>query len=103
MSLLQKGLPVSSYLFRVCKSGQGPLKSVCDVALCRGYATATKKPGKGLFKLGLVGITVGALIGTGYSVKQLNKTHTHIANEQTVIPFIKKEEVPQIKPSRKVI
>lgn len=54
----------------------------------------------GMFKLGLVGVTVGALVGTGYSIKQLNKPNTHIINEEITIPLL--EEVPKINPSRRV-
>lgn len=64
---------------------------------CFGSSPKSKK---GIFKLGLVGITVGALVGTGYSIRQLNKPNAHILNEQTRIPLL--ESVPEIKPSRRV-
>lgn len=62
--------------------------------------SAFRKSKKGIFKLGLVGITVGALVGTGYSIHQLNKPTAHILNEQIKIPLL--QNVPKIQPSRKV-
>lgn len=62
--------------------------------------TSSSKSKNGIFKLGLVGITVGALVGTGYSIRQLNKPNAHILNEQTRIPLL--DNVPEIKPSRRV-
>lgn len=53
-----------------------------------------------ILKLGFVGVSVGALIGTGYSIRQRNKPNSHIMNEQTTIPLVHK--VPDIKPSRNV-
>lgn len=60
------------------------------------------KPLKGMFKLSLVGVTVGALVGTGYSLKQLNKPRGHIPNEKLEIPILSEEEVPKITPTRRV-
>lgn len=62
--------------------------------------TTSPKSKQGIFKLGLMGVTVGALVGTGYSIRQLNKPNAHILNEQTKIPLV--ENVPKIQPSRKV-
>ncbi|XP_060535755.1 prostaglandin E synthase 2 [Cylas formicarius] len=63
---------------------------------------STNRPAKlkGLFKLGLAGVTVGALVGTGYSIHQMNQPRGHIINEHTFIEPLK--EIPQIEPSRKV-
>ncbi|EFA00341.1 prostaglandin E synthase 2 [Tribolium castaneum] len=55
---------------------------------------------KGVFKLGLAGVTVGALVGTGYSIHRLNQPRGHIINEETAIPIL--EELPKIAPSREV-
>ncbi|KAJ8970579.1 hypothetical protein NQ314_001103 [Rhamnusium bicolor] len=68
----------------------------------RNYATKIKsgKVTKGVFKLGLAGLTVGAIMGTGYSIHQMNKPRAHIINEQTFISAVK--EIPDIKPSRKI-
>lgn len=68
--------------------------------ITRRYASGMPGNKKGVFKLGLVGVTVGALVGTGYSIRQLNKPNTHIINEQITIPVL--EEVPKINPSRQV-
>lgn len=65
----------------------------------RCFASSPKSK-KSLFKLGLVGITVGALVGTGYSIHHLNKPKAHILNEQIKIPLV--QSVPIIQPSRKV-
>lgn len=62
--------------------------------------TTSSRSKTGIYKLGLAGATVGALVGTGYSIHQLNKPNAHILNEQTNIPVV--ENVPEIKPSRKV-
>lgn len=71
--------------------------------ISRAYATGLPKNNggfKGIFKLGLVGVTVGALVGTGYSIRQLNKPNAHIINEETTIPLL--SDVPKIKPSKQV-
>lgn len=67
----------------------------------RTYATKANKSSRGFFKIGLAGITAGALVGTGYSIHSLNKPRDHIINEQTFIPTVK--DIPQIRPSRKVL
>lgn len=55
---------------------------------------------RGIFKVGLAGVTMGAIMGTGYSIHQMNKPRAHIINEQTFIPAVK--EIPNINPSRQV-
>lgn len=63
----------------------------------------TKVPPKkstGFFKLGLAGVTVGALVGTGYSIHQKNNPKDHFINEHTFIETV--SEIPDIKPSRRV-
>ncbi|KAL3283747.1 hypothetical protein HHI36_017916 [Cryptolaemus montrouzieri] len=55
---------------------------------------------RSIFKLGLVGITMGAIVGTGYSIHNQNKPRSHIMNEETVIPIL--DNIPKIKPSRKI-
>ncbi|GJQ88054.1 Su(P) [Trypoxylus dichotomus] len=57
--------------------------------------------GSNYFKLSLIGVSVGAAVGTGYSIYELNKTTTHIVNEETSIPLI--ASIPPIKPSRQII
>ncbi|KRT81447.1 hypothetical protein AMK59_5328, partial [Oryctes borbonicus] len=57
--------------------------------------------GSGYFKLSLVGVSIGAAVGTGYSIYELNKTTTHIINEETSIPLV--DDIPAIKPSRQII
>lgn len=74
--------------------------SIKQSLLHRNYASKPPKSFKSFFKLGLVGISVGALVGTGYSIHQKNKPRTHIANEEIVIPVI--DSLPKIAPSRKV-
>ncbi|KAJ8925007.1 hypothetical protein NQ315_001172 [Exocentrus adspersus] len=66
----------------------------------RNFASKPRTVTKGFFKIGLVGVTMGAIVGTGYSIHQRNKPRAHIINEQTFIPTI--DEMPQIKPSRTV-
>ncbi|KAF7270782.1 hypothetical protein GWI33_016287 [Rhynchophorus ferrugineus] len=51
-------------------------------------------------KQSLTGITVGALVGTGYSIHKKNKPRDHIINEQTFIEPV--SHLPKIKPSRRV-
>ncbi|XP_030765857.1 prostaglandin E synthase 2 [Sitophilus oryzae] len=68
----------------------------------RSISTSSKPRSlKGFFKLGLTGVTVGALVGTGYTIHHQNKPRGHIINEQTFIEPVK--EVPKVEPSRKVI
>lgn len=66
----------------------------------RAYASGLPSNKKGLFKLGLVGVTVGCLVGTGYSIQQLNKPTGHILNEEITIPLL--ENIPKVNPSRQI-
>ncbi|XP_022920268.2 prostaglandin E synthase 2 [Onthophagus taurus] len=59
------------------------------------------KSPRGFIKLSLVGLSVGALVGTGFSIHKNNKTTTHIINEETTIPPLK--EIPKIPPTRKMV
>lgn len=71
-----------------------------EVVAYRSYSSNVRQSFKGIFKLGLTGITLGALVGTGYSIHQMNKPRMHIINEEISIPLI--EELPKIQPSRQV-
>ncbi|XP_044269831.1 prostaglandin E synthase 2 [Tribolium madens] len=64
----------------------------------RNYTT--RRSLKGVFKLGLAGVTVGALVGTGYSIHKMNQPRGHIINEETAIPVL--GELPKVAPSRQV-
>lgn len=61
---------------------------------------STKQKPTSTLKLSLIGASVGALVGTGYSLTQLNKPNNHILNGEITIPILK--TVPEITPSRKV-
>lgn len=59
-----------------------------------------KQTSKGMFKIGLAGITVGAVVGTGYSIHYMNQPRAHILNEEIVLrPF---HTMPKITPSKSV-
>ncbi|XP_065161734.1 prostaglandin E synthase 2 [Atheta coriaria] len=60
--------------------------------------TGPKTVKKSGVRLGMASLTVGALVGTGYSIHQLNKPRLHILNEQTTIALI--DNVPQIAPTK---
>ncbi|XP_018319954.1 prostaglandin E synthase 2 [Agrilus planipennis] len=62
--------------------------------------TSSAKKSRSFVKLGLVGVTLGGVIGTGYSIHQLNQPKTHILNEEVAIPLI--ENPPEIPPSKKI-
>ncbi|RZB38893.1 prostaglandin E synthase 2, partial [Asbolus verrucosus] len=66
----------------------------------RNYSSKARGGFRGIFKLGLAGITVGALVGTGYSIHKYNQPRLHIINEETTIPTV--DYLPKITPSRKV-
>lgn len=68
--------------------------------LKRLFTTQEKAPSRGLVKMSLLGIGIGAVVGTGYSFHQLNKPTTHILNQQTSMSVLK--NVPNIVPTRKV-
>lgn len=87
-------LKASRLLFHKTVIPQDPL-----LVSVRYFGTSPKGK-KGLFKLGILGVGIGALVGTGYSIHHLNKPNTHILNEQTKISLL--ENVPQIQPSRRV-
>lgn len=67
----------------------------------RSMSTKYLQKGKTLFKLGLAGITMGAIVGTGYSVHSMNKPRTHILNEQTFISSL--DKIPKIKPTKQIL
>lgn len=67
----------------------------------RSMATISPKSTSPVFRIGLVGITVGALVGTGYSIRQLKKPNAFILNDESVIPTI--SEVPAILPSKQIV
>ncbi|KAK9881466.1 hypothetical protein WA026_016350 [Henosepilachna vigintioctopunctata] len=71
-----------------------------NAAKMRLYSTKKTGKAKSVIKLGLAGVTVGAIVGTGYSIHSHNKPRSHIQNEQTFIPIV--EEIPKIEPSRKI-
>lgn len=81
----------------VCRTALLAPCSVISRSLSSGLP---KNGGRNVFKLGLVGVTVGALVGTGYSIHQLNKPQTHISNEEISIPVV--PEVPKVIPSKRV-
>lgn len=70
------------------------------VGKVRTYATKANKVPRGFFKIGLAGVTVGALVGTGYSIHSANQPRDHIINEQSFIESV--PDIPDIIPSRKV-
>ncbi|XP_050301583.1 prostaglandin E synthase 2 [Anthonomus grandis grandis] len=55
---------------------------------------------KGVFKMGLAGVAVGAIVGTGYTIHKQNNPKDHLINEQSFIEMV--NELPEIKPSREV-
>ncbi|CAH1155568.1 unnamed protein product [Phaedon cochleariae] len=73
-----------------------------SIAPCRfrKYSTKTERVSRGMFSIGLTGITVGALVGTGYSIHYMNKPRGHIINEETTIPIF--QDIPKIEPSKSV-
>lgn len=66
----------------------------------KSTSNSNKKPFRGIFKLGLAGVTMGALVGTGYSIHHQNKARDHIINEESCIPMV--IEIPKIEPSRRM-
>lgn len=68
----------------------------------RNIATKSrsKQTLKGMFKIGVAGITVGAVVGTGYSIHYMNQPRAHILNEETILTPL--ERIPNITPSKSV-
>lgn len=60
----------------------------------------TNRTLKGMFKVGLAGVTVGAVVGTGYSIRYMNQPRAHILNEETFIGPV--ETVPKFIASKSV-
>ncbi|CAH0546077.1 unnamed protein product [Brassicogethes aeneus] len=92
MSLLSKGI------------GRLHSKNILNgfqLVTCRKYASKeTPSFVKSALKVSAVGVTMGALVGTGYTIHQQNKPRGHILNEQNVVEMIK--DVPKIKASRSI-
>lgn len=72
------------------------------ISKCRFVSTKSRsnKTLKGMFKIGLAGVTVGAVVGTGYSIHYMNQPRAHIINEETVLTPI--ESVPEFVPTKSV-
>lgn len=68
--------------------------------LVRLKSSSVPKTPASYFKLGLAGVAMGALVGTGYTIHQQNNPKDHFINETFFIEEL--EEVPEIKPSRQV-
>ncbi|XP_045463904.1 prostaglandin E synthase 2 isoform X1 [Harmonia axyridis] len=66
----------------------------------RTYSSKMLQRGKSMFKLGLAGIVVGGVVGTGYTIYLRNQPRSHIMNKQSGIPLL--DEIPKINPSRKI-
>lgn len=84
------------HIFRNKPSTRTPYNQTLTV---RRFSSGVQRL-KGLFKLGLTGITVGAVVGTGYTIHKYNQPRQHIINEEITIPSI--DKLPQIQPSRKI-
>ncbi|KAF2897934.1 hypothetical protein ILUMI_08242 [Ignelater luminosus] len=100
MSLISKGLRNYTVLSSLTRD-------VCSKFLNRrmiatGTANTNAKSPKSTLKLSILGVGLGALVGTGYSIHQLNKPRGHILNEQTTIPMLNEIEIPKITPSKKI-
>ncbi|XP_044732060.1 prostaglandin E synthase 2 [Chrysoperla carnea] len=68
--------------------------------IMRLMSTEKKVKQSGGLKIGLIGITAGAIGGTGYSIYKLNEARGHIINETMLHPILK--DMPKIEPSRRV-
>lgn len=77
-----------------------PKTSGCTI-IPRTMATVPPKSSNPVFRIGLVGVTIGALVGTGYSIRQSKKPAAYILNDETVIPTV--AEVPAIQPSKQIV
>lgn len=55
---------------------------------------------KGMFKIGVAGVAVGAVVGTGYSIHYMNHPKAHILNEETFISPV--TAIPDFVPSKSV-
>ncbi|XP_044764612.1 prostaglandin E synthase 2 [Coccinella septempunctata] len=83
------------------KTGQDIISGKLKLELSRRtFASKVFEKGKSIFKLGLAGVVVGGVMGTGYTIYLRNEPRSHIMNEQTGIPLI--EKIPDIKPSREI-
>ncbi|KAG5898251.1 hypothetical protein JTB14_029629 [Gonioctena quinquepunctata] len=105
MSLLCKRIvAVTKHSSFISKATLKPLEEYTLVKLPkhRNYVTKpkTEKVSKGMFRIGVAGVTVGALVGTGYSIHYMNRPRAHILNEETTIPVFK--ELPDIKPTKQI-
>ncbi|XP_074032968.1 prostaglandin E synthase Su(P) [Leptinotarsa decemlineata] len=104
MSLICKRIPVHKTIASIFKNTPQLLDECVflNLAKHRHYVTKpkTEKIGKGVFRIGLTGLTVGALVGTGYSIHYMNKPRAHILNEEVTLPLLK--ELPDIKPTKSI-
>lgn len=77
-------------------------KNVNKVPYC-GYIrrafTTDKVKQISTLKLSLIGVSIGTLVGTGYSLSKINETN-NLTHEEIVIPRI--NTTPAVKPSRQV-
>lgn len=102
MSLFSNVISLVARNTIVCKNVILLSKNCTKISRYRYNSTKsrTTKALKGMFKIGLAGVTVGAVVGTGYSIHYFNKPRSHILNEQTVINPI--DTIPDFTPTRSV-
>ncbi|CAG9761507.1 unnamed protein product [Ceutorhynchus assimilis] len=77
-----------------------PPQKVVSLRLKSTRVSSASSIMKGVFKMGLAGITMGAIVGTGYSIHQRNNPKDHMIHEQSFIEPV--DEIPDIKPSRQM-
>lgn len=100
MSVIYK---VSRLLQRSNTFNKNVTKTIIDDSVRLFQTSARLAKPKSVVKMSLIGASVGALVGAGYSVNKINKDRENISNEGTQTEIEILERMPDIKPSRKVI
>ncbi|KAG7202393.1 hypothetical protein KM043_018709 [Ampulex compressa] len=68
------------------------------------YSTVVEQPKRRVFlKISLFSAAFGAIVGTIYSFKEINKTRENIARQGLTVPIEELKYKPPITPSRKII
>ncbi|KAJ8666892.1 hypothetical protein QAD02_008554 [Eretmocerus hayati] len=77
---------------------------ISTISKSRSLSTVVEQPRpKSILKISLIGVGVGALLGTGYAFRKINRDRQNIALEGTEIEVKLLKYKPDVKPSRKVI
>ncbi|KAK9711413.1 Glutaredoxin [Popillia japonica] len=93
--------PHDRHWWKIQIQTQTTVRSICFEKHITNSGAERVNESTNYLKLSVIGVSVGAVAGTGYSLYKLNKTTTHILNEEIFISPI--DNIPESIPSRQIL